>query len=99
MRPKGLTGQEAEDALDRCGIIVNKNAIPFDPLPPAVTSGLRIGTPALTSRGLGTVEIGRVGELIAQVLEAPGDDALAARVRGEVSEICAQHPAPGVPLS
>ncbi len=98
VRPKGLTGQEAEDALDRCGIIVNKNAIPFDPLPPAVTSGLRIGTPALTSRGLGTVEIGRVGELIAQVLEAPGDDALAARVRGEVSEICAQHPAPGVPL-
>ena len=99
VRPKGLTGQEAEEALDRCGIIVNKNAIPFDPLPPAVTSGLRIGTPALTSRGLGTVEIGRVGELIAQVLESPGDDALAGRVRGEVSAICARHPAPGIPLA
>ncbi len=98
VRPKGLTGQEAESALDRCGIIVNKNAIPYDPLPPAVTSGLRIGTPALTSRGLGPQEMSRVGELIASVLEAPADERLAARVRGEVSEICAEHPAPGLPL-
>ena len=98
VRPKGLTGQEAESALDRCGIIVNKNAIPYDPLPPAVTSGLRIGTPALTSRGLGPQEMSRVGELIASVLEAPADERLAARVRGEVSEICAGHPAPGLPL-
>ena len=98
VRPKGLTGQEAESALDRCGIIVNKNAIPYDPLPPAVTSGLRIGTPALTSRGLGPQEMSHVGELIASVLEAPADERLAARVRGEVSEICAGHPAPGLPL-
>ena len=98
VRPRGLTGQEAESALDRCGIIVNKNAIPYDPLPPAVTSGLRIGTPALTSRGLGPQEMSHVGELIASVLEAPADERLAARVRGEVSEICAEHPAPGLPL-
>ena len=97
VRPKGLTGQEAESALDRCGIIVNKNAIPYDPLPPAVTSGLRIGTPALTSRGLGPQEMSRVGELIASVLEAPADESLAGRVRVEVSEICARHPAPGLP--
>ena len=97
VRPKELTGQEAESALDRCGIIVNKNAIPYDPLPPAVTSGLRIGTPALTSRGLGPREMRRVGELIAAVLEAPGDESLAARVRDEVSAICAEHPAPGLP--
>ncbi|MYH41810.1 MAG: serine hydroxymethyltransferase [Chloroflexi bacterium] len=97
VRPKGLTGQEAESALDRCGIIVNKNAIPYDPLPPAVTSGLRIGTPALTSRGLGPQEMSRVGELIASVLEAPADESLAGRVRGEVSEICQRHPAPGLP--
>lgn len=97
VRPKGLTGQEAESALDRCGIIVNKNAIPYDPLPPAVASGLRIGTPALTSRGFGPTDMRRVGELIVAVLEAPSNEALAARVREEVSAICAAHPAPGLP--
>ena len=97
VRPKGLTGQEAEAALDRCGIIVNKNAIPYDELPPAVASGVRMGTPALTSRGLGPSEMRQVGALIVQVLEAPTDDALAARVRDEVRTLCAAHPAPGLP--
>jgi glycine hydroxymethyltransferase len=97
VRPKGLTGQEAEAALDRCGIIVNKNAIPYDELPPAVASGVRMGTPALTSRGLGPAEMRQVGALIVQVLEAPTDDELAARVRDEVRTLCAAHPAPGLP--
>ena len=97
VRPKGLTGQEAEAALDRCGIIVNKNAIPYDELPPSVASGVRMGTPALTSRGLGPAEMRQVGALIVQVLEAPSDDDLAACVRDEVRMLCAAHPAPGVP--
>jgi glycine hydroxymethyltransferase len=97
VRPKGLTGQEAEAALDRCGIIVNKNAIPYDELPPAVASGVRMGTPALTSRGLGAAEMRQVGELVVEVLEAPADEALAARVRDDVRALCAAHPAPGLP--
>ena len=95
--PLGLDGQRAADALERAGIVVNKNAIPFDDLPPATGSGIRMGTPALTSRGLDAAESRRVGELIAEVLAAPEHEAVAARVRAEVQEICAAHPAPGVP--
>ena len=95
--PKGLTGQTAEDALARAGIVVNKNAIPYDELPPAVASGIRVGTPALTSRGLATAEMRRVGELIARILDAPEDDAVAADVRAEVQALCEAFPAPGVP--
>jgi glycine hydroxymethyltransferase len=94
--PKGLTGQEAEDALGRCGIVVNKNAIPYDERPPAVASGVRIGTPALTSRGLGTGEIRRVGELIVRALEEPEGDSAVVDVRNEVRELCAAFPAPGI---
>ena len=94
---KGLTGQEAEDALARCGIIVNKNAIPYDERPPSVASGIRVGTPALTSRGLAVDELRRVGELIVQVLAAPTDDSIAESVRAEVRELCVAFPAPGVP--
>ena len=95
--PKGLTGQSAEDGLSRAGIVVNKNAIPYDELPPTVASGIRVGTPALTSRGLATAEMRRVGELIARVLDAPEDDAVAAEVRAEVLALCEAFPAPGVP--
>lgn len=95
--PKGLDGQRAEDALARCGIIVNKNAIPYDTLPPAVASGIRIGTPALTSRGLGPQEMRQVGALIVQVLDAPEDAEVARRVAAEVAQLCEIHPAPGVP--
>ena len=94
---KGLTGQSAEDALARAGIVVNKNAIPYDELPPATASGIRIGTPALTSRGLESAELRRVGELIARVLDAPEDDDVAAGARAEVLELCDAFPAPGVP--
>ena len=97
--PKDLDGQRAEDALARCGIVVNKNAIPYDELPPAVASGIRIGTPALTSRGMGAQELRRVGELIVQALDAPQDAAVAKRVGAEVRELCEAHPAPGVPAA
>jgi glycine hydroxymethyltransferase len=97
--PKGLNGQQAEDALARCGIIVNKNAIPYDTLPPAVASGIRIGTPALTSRGLGAQELRQVGALIAQVLDAPDDAAITRRAAAAVQALCAAHPAPGVPAA
>ncbi|MBM4415402.1 MAG: serine hydroxymethyltransferase [Chloroflexi bacterium] len=97
--PKGLNGQQAEDALARCGIIVNKNAIPYDTLPPAVASGIRIGTPALTSRGLGAQELRRVGVLIAEVLDAPDDAAVQRRASEAVQALCAAYPAPGVPAA
>jgi glycine hydroxymethyltransferase len=97
--PKGLDGQRAEDALARCGIIVNKNAIPYDTLPPAVASGIRIGTPALTSRGLGPQEMRQVGTLIVQVLDAPNDAEVTGRVASEVTQLCEAHPAPGVPAA
>ncbi|RLT27334.1 MAG: serine hydroxymethyltransferase [Chloroflexi bacterium] len=96
---KGLNGKSAEDALSRCGIVVNKNAIPYDQLPPNVASGIRIGTPALTSRGLGPVEMRRVGELIVRVLEAPEDSQVTKEVTAAVRELCETHPAPGVPLA
>ena len=97
--PKELTGQAAEDALARAGIIVNKNAIPYDELPPATASGIRIGTPALTSRGLESDELRRVGELIARVLDAPEDVAIAEAARAEVLALCETFPAPGVPAA
>ena len=97
--PKELTGQAAEDALARAGIIVNKNAIPYDELPPATASGIRIGTPALTSRGLESDELRRVGELIARVLDAPEDVAIAEAARAEVLALCEAFPAPGVPAA
>ncbi len=97
VRPKDLNGQEAADLLERCGVVVNKNAIPFDELPPALASGIRIGTPALTSRGFGAAEIRRVGEIILEAFDAKGDGAVERRLRAEVREMCEAHPAPGVP--
>ncbi len=97
--PLGLDGQRAADALERAGIVVNKNAIPFDELPPTTGSGIRFGTPAITSRGLGTEQCRRVGELYAEVLHAPDDEAVAKRVRAEVQALCDAHPAPGIPAA
>jgi len=97
--PLGLDGQRAADALERAGIVVNKNAIPFDDLPPATGSGIRMGTPALTSRGLDAAESRRVGEMIVEVLAAPDATAVADRVRAEVHGLCERHPAPGVPAA
>ncbi|MEO8030052.1 MAG: serine hydroxymethyltransferase [Gemmatimonadota bacterium] len=91
LRPKNLTGKVAEALLGKAGITVNKNTIPNDPQSPFVTSGIRLGTPALTTRGMGTSEMKRVAELIDRVLTR-GDDETAARVRQEVEELTARFP-------
>jgi len=92
----GVTGKEAEEALDGAGITVNKNAIPFDLRPPRVASGIRIGTPAVTTRGFGSTEMEEVGELIAAVIHNLGDEAVYKQVRQRVSEICSRFPVPGI---
>jgi glycine hydroxymethyltransferase len=92
LRPKKLNGKIAEEALGKAGITVNKNMIPWDPEKPFVTSGIRVGTPALTTRGMGTGEMRKVASLIGRVLDAPGDETLLARVKGEVLELTRQFP-------
>jgi glycine hydroxymethyltransferase len=92
LRPKRITGKAAEEALGRAGITVNKNMIPWDPEKPTVTSGVRIGTPALTTRGMGTREMTMVAALIGRVLDGPEDDGVLSRVRGEVRDLCAHFP-------
>jgi len=94
---KGLTGRDAERALEEVGITVNKNTIPFDTRPPAVTSGIRLGTPALTTRGFGPQEMRRIARFIADILDNPGDEAIARRVAAEVEEMCRSFPVPGIP--
>jgi len=89
---RGTTGRDAELALERSGITVNKNAIPFDPLPPMKASGVRIGTPAVTTRGMGTGEMERIAAWIAEVLAHLDDAQVPARVRGEVAELAACFP-------
>ncbi len=86
------TGKEAQIALDRAGITANKNMIPFDPRKPMVTSGVRIGTPAVTTRGMGEMEMATIADLVVRVLENPGDEASLARIRGEVEELCRRFP-------
>jgi len=92
LRPKKLTGKVAEEALGKAGITVNKNMIPWDPEKPMTTSGVRIGTPALTSRGMGAQEMTIVARLIGRVLDAPSDATVLAKVRGEVKDLCEQFP-------
>ncbi|MFL5261221.1 MAG: serine hydroxymethyltransferase [Anaeromyxobacteraceae bacterium] len=92
LRPKKLTGKVAEEALGKAGITVNKNMIPWDPEKPMTTSGIRVGTPALTTRGMGPSEMREVAALIGRALDAPGDDAALAKVRGEVKDLCRRFP-------
>jgi glycine hydroxymethyltransferase len=95
LRKRGITGKDADAALGRANITVNKNAVPNDPRPPAVASGLRIGTPASTTRGFKEREIERVADLITDVLDANGDESVVARVRTEVLELCRRYPVYG----
>jgi glycine hydroxymethyltransferase len=98
LRPKRLTGRVAEQALGRAHITCNKNGIPFDPEKPTVTSGVRLGTPAGTSRGFGIVEFRQVGDLIAEVLDAlahknaEADEAVEAAVREKVKRLISRFP-------
>ncbi len=92
---KQITGKDADAALGRAHITVNKNAVPNDPRPPAVTSGIRIGTPAGTTRGFGVAEFEQVADWIADVLDANGSDAAIERVRGQVEALCARFPVYG----
>jgi glycine hydroxymethyltransferase len=89
-----LTGKQAEEWLESANVIVNKNMIPFDERKPTQTSGLRLGTPALTTRGMKTDQMRTVADLIHHVLCAAGDDVALERVRGQVSDLCAQFPVP-----
>jgi glycine hydroxymethyltransferase len=89
---KGLTGKVAEAALGKAGITVNKNAIPFDQNPPMVASGIRVGTPAVTTRGMREPEMDQIGELIARVLAAPDDERALGTVKGEVERLCRKFP-------
>jgi glycine hydroxymethyltransferase len=96
MQPKGVTGKAAEEALDRAGITTNKNMIPFDPAKPFVTSGLRLGSPAVTTRGFGVDEMRQVAVWMTQVLENIEDESVIERVRAEVREMAGQYPVPTV---
>jgi glycine hydroxymethyltransferase len=95
LRAKKVTGKDAEVALDRAHITVNKNAIPNDPEKPMVTSGIRIGSPAMTTRGFGETEAAEVARLIVQVLGAHADEANLAAVRAKVSVLCKRFPVYG----
>jgi glycine hydroxymethyltransferase len=89
---RDTTGKAAELALDRAGITVNKNMVPFDPRKPMVTSGVRIGTPAVTTRGMREAEMVQVADFIHRVLKNPGDVEELDRVRGEVESLCRRFP-------
>jgi glycine hydroxymethyltransferase len=96
LRPADLTGQEAEDALHLAGITINKNMIPFDPKPPRVTSGIRLGTPAVTTRGFQANDMKLVGESILQVIFNAKDEAMLQEVRQTTAALCARFPVPGL---
>jgi glycine hydroxymethyltransferase len=98
LRPLGVTGKDADEALERAAITCNKNGIPFDPLPPVKTSGIRVGSPAGTTRGFGPAEFREIGDMIADVLEGlrqkgeHGDGAVEADVRARVRTLCERFP-------
>jgi glycine hydroxymethyltransferase len=96
LTPKGVPGKIAAKALDRAGIEANYNSIPFDPRKPFDPSGLRIGTPSITSRGMGSAEMVKLATWMDAVVSAPDDEKLIERVAGEVKECCASFPAPGI---
>jgi glycine hydroxymethyltransferase len=94
LRPLGITGKDADEALERAGITCNKNGVPFDPLPPMQTSGIRVGSPAGTTRGFGEAEFAQIGDMVADVLAgvAKGDPAMEREVNQRVRALCARFP-------
>jgi glycine hydroxymethyltransferase len=94
LRSTGLTGAQAQRALDKAAITVNKNAIPDDPQPPMKTSGIRIGTPAVTTRGMREPEMAQIAAWIGEVLMYPDDEARLNRIAGEVADLCRHFPVP-----
>lgn len=92
LRNKGVTGKDAANRLDEAGITCNKNGVPFDDKSPFVTSGIRLGSPALTTRGLKEDDFRRIGKLITQIIDNITDDSVLAKVKGEVAEICRAYP-------
>jgi glycine hydroxymethyltransferase len=94
--PLGITGKIAEETLGKCGITVNKNMIPFDQRKPLDPSGIRIGTPALTTRGMGPAEMRTIGSWFLEALQHADDGAVHSRIRGQVSELCTHFPAPAI---
>ncbi|HEY6057254.1 MAG TPA: serine hydroxymethyltransferase, partial [Candidatus Limnocylindrales bacterium] len=97
VRPLGVTGREAERILDEIGITVNKNAIPFDAQPPNIASGIRIGTPATTTRGFGPSEMRQVARIIVDAIASRNEPTEQGRLAAEVAEICDRFPVPGLP--
>ena len=89
---KGVTGAEAQELLEQAGITVNKNSIPFDPLPPTKASGIRIGTPAVTTRHMGPEQMRLIGTFIAKILTNLNDEKMIADIKGQVAELCTQFP-------
>jgi glycine hydroxymethyltransferase len=89
---KGITGKDAQNVLEAANITVNKNTIPFDTQKPMVASGVRIGTPAVTTRGLREAEMPAIANLMARALDAKGDDAVMAEARNGVKELCDRFP-------
>jgi glycine hydroxymethyltransferase len=96
--PLHATGKSAETALEHCGITVNMNMIPYDERKPLDPSGIRIGTPALTTRGMGPEEMRRIGGWMLQALGSPDDATLHERIRGEVRDLCEHFPVPAAAL-
>ena len=98
LTPQGVPGKVAAKALDRAGLSGNYNSIPFDPRKPFDPSGLRIGTPSITSRGMGKAEMVQIASWMERVVKNVADDATIEAVRAEVEAVCAKFPAPGVPV-
>jgi glycine hydroxymethyltransferase len=96
--PLGVTGRDAERLLDEVGVTVNKNAIPFDKNPPNIASGIRIGTPATTTRGFGPDEMREIGRIIVATIAARDEPAELAKLSAQVAEIAGRFPVPGLPL-
>ena len=92
----GVTGRQAEETLGRVGIVVNRNTVPFDPNPPRITGGIRLGTPAVTTRGFGKEEMKKIAALVIEIIGHIDDDAVQKKAAKEVAAMCARFPVPGI---